>query len=136
MARTAVSESASSTFGNPSWMSRPWRVLSVDADLGLALTETLLFTTPGTVKIVKDGQTRDWGKACKVTVEGLSGFTLDNRPFLIQYQPVKGKERLTCKVQPPPDPMIRADTGTWVAEDGSSGTEKPPHPREEGPHTD
>lgn len=122
MARSVVTQPASTNRENPSWMSMPWRVLSTDAGLGLVSADTLLFWVPGTVKILKGGQTQDWGKSCQVTSEGLSGFTVDGRPFLIQYQSGNGKGRLTCQVHPLAASTIRTDPGgTWIAEDGNSG---------------
>ncbi|HYX23441.1 MAG TPA: hypothetical protein VFC23_04750 [Thermoanaerobaculia bacterium] len=91
--------------------------------------DTLSFTSAGKVTIVKNGVSKDWAKSCQLTAAGLSGFTLDNKPFLITYN--SATKYLTCEVKGGnasvgSSAKMPGPGGTWVAEEGGGGEEKPP----------
>jgi hypothetical protein len=136
MARTIATDPSIVILKTPAWMNRPWLVRIFDPGLGVAYHDTLLFTTAGKVKVVKNGHAgvqthaqaqtlpQDWAKSCQLTAAGLSGFTMNNLPFLITYNSATG--HLTCTVAgghagPGSAGKMPGPGGTWVAEDGGVG---------------
>src|SRR4051794_17037516 len=100
MARSVGIETQIPIIRNPSWMNQPWRIKTFDPSLGVAYHDTVLFTTPGKVKILRNGhvQQPDWGTSCQLTMTGeLSGLTPDNKPFVIKYD--SAKRELKCEVK-------------------------------------
>ena len=134
--RLAVPSPAVITPANPGWMSNPW-VITTSHHSGVEYQDTLRLRANGTIEIQKSNSTQStpWATSCMLTCTGLSGVTVDNKPFLIQFNSATNK--LTCIFQ---DALSLAHIGpneTWVAQEGGPGTgKKPPGSPDPGPsHT-
>jgi hypothetical protein len=113
---------------DPGWMSNPWKVLTTNV-FGVATQDTLRLRANGTIEIQKSHSATStvWAKGCQLTCAGLSGVTVDNRPFLIQLN--SATKQVTCTFQHAQSQGTNSQPGptqTWVAEEGGPNTVQPP----------
>ncbi len=127
--RTAVPSPVIITPQVPGWMSPPWLVMTTQT-MGVTKNDTLRLRADGTIqqKGVHATAWKTWATSCQLSCAGLSGITVDHKPFLIKFD--SANKYVTCTLQHPVgltgQSLGPGPTESWMGNEGGGTIEPPP----------